>query len=500
MTLSRNPSQLANRARTQTSGMLRSPCQIPVMQIWVLAAATTVVLALWHTPLQHWSTAVVVIVGVSFGLDAYRWAVGCIDIMDPVGLVGIQGAISFLLVVPLVVVFDIDLIYLGSPTNWRPWFGELAVLYLLGLVGYKGIVRWSQSRSMRTGPPRAWILSSSRFWAAFWILAGVSALTALLLLARFGGPGGYLDAVEGNGALFAGTGLLLGVAESLPILLVMAFAVRSRQSGVRPTATRIAAVISLALLLQLTMGGFRGSRSNTLIAAIWMLGIIHLWIRPLPRRWLAALAMAGVLFLFVFGFYKTLGTEAFVTLYDTRSVVELEAATGRTSQVLLVEEVSRVPMQAMVLYRQGTTEVGYGFGSSYVHALALVIPSQLRPTIRSKVELGTDVLYGPGRFPAIRSTRAYGITGEGLLNFGAFGAVLSLPLLGLAAAWVRRYLYGLSQGDPRLLILPLLAVAAALLFLWDLGNVVFWIGKNGLMPILLVAVSAKRLPMPTSGH
>ena len=59
----------------------------------------------------------------------------------------------------------------------------------------------------------------------------------------------------------------------------------------------------------MVFGGLRGSRSQTVWSLFWATGIIHLWIRPLSKRFIAAGVCFLVAFMYLYGFYKGLGHD-----------------------------------------------------------------------------------------------------------------------------------------------------------------------------------------------
>ena len=52
----------------------------------------------------------------------------------------------------------------------------------------------------------------------------------------------------------------------------------------------------LYLVLTLLFGGLKGSRSNTVWAMFWAVGIVHFFLRPVPKK----IIFAGLIFLAAF--------------------------------------------------------------------------------------------------------------------------------------------------------------------------------------------------------
>ena len=119
-------------------------------------------------------------------------------------------------------------------------------------------------------------------------------------------------------------------------------------------------------------GGLHGSRSNTLYALFWAAGIIHLWIRPLTKKFV----LLGIGFLFVFmylyGFYKSMGSDFVVAFQEGASAAELGESTGRTFEGLVLGDLARADVQAFIVYRLSLANLDYklALGRTYVGTIA----------------------------------------------------------------------------------------------------------------------------------
>ena len=65
----------------------------------------------------------------------------------------------------------------------------------------------------------------------------------------------------------------------------------------RPGLATVLGVFAIFVAMNLCIGGLRGSRSNVIWTTFWAAGIVHLYIRKIPR--MAALAAIFVLYGFV---------------------------------------------------------------------------------------------------------------------------------------------------------------------------------------------------------
>ena len=134
-------------------------------------------------------------------------------------------------------------------------------------------------------------------------------------------------------------------------------------------------------------------------------------------------------------------------------------------------------------------------------AVALVIPKSLRPEVTTKIERGTEALFGagsyvPGRWDEpdrLEASNVYGLAGEAMLNFGVVAVPFSFIALGAIIGLGRRWMYSWESNDARRLILPFLIITLGFsVLVSDLDNVVFNFIKAGSLPILLVTMGCER--------
>src|SRR5205807_8119463 len=127
-------------------------------------------------------------------------------------------------------------------------------------------------------------------------------------------------------------------------------------------------------------------------------------------------------------------------------------------------------------------------GGTYLSGLSLVLPSPLRlPFLPSKVEKGTEALYGRGSFSLqyARASQVYGLAGEAMLNFSPFAAPFPFAVLGFLVARTRSLLHS-HPDDCRRLLLPLIATLCIVVLTSDSYSlVVFLLAPNlPLVPVL----------------
>jgi hypothetical protein len=120
-----------------------------------------------------------------------------------------------------------------------------------------------------------------------------------------------------------------------------------------------------------------------------------------------------------------------------------------------------------------------------------------------KAAAGTDLLYGPGAYDAgIRATRIFGLTGEGMLNFGLVGGVLAFLPFALFVRWADRIWRTAATTDSlRLkLLAPGLTASTVLALGSDLDNVLWLLIAQVLPLALAVIMTRSSRPQPGPVH
>ncbi|CAH0119378.1 hypothetical protein PAE9249_01879 [Paenibacillus sp. CECT 9249] len=446
--------------------------------------------------LWHWFVIPVLLCGIAIGTDAVDWLRGKSDPFDLFGVIGMLGVHYFFLAPLLHVHWNIWMGEVSPPDDWREWLGYLSIFNFIGIMIYRIArnVRWGTRRKAA----KRWVVNQRAFlpvWFAF--LAATLALQ-LIVYARFGGIGGYIQSyTEGNA--FQGFGIVFMFSESFPIVLAIGAALLLKQKNVSvPGWAVLFAALTAFTLLQLLFGGLRGSRSNTLWSLFWAVGIIHYYIRPVTRKVILVGLCFTFLFMYIYGFYKDQGLEGLSGMLNRSAAAEQDGGQHKSSwRMTLLGDLARSDIQSYVLYRavRYPDEYGYAYGSTYGGALALLVPQFVWPDKPpTKEKAGTEALFGegshvPGRF---ESSRVYGLLGESLINFGIWSIPAAFAVWGFIIGAIRRLSEAWRHQDVRLLLLPLLINLCFVLLVGDSDNIVFFIVKSGFMPFLFLWLVTKR--------
>ncbi len=316
-----------------------------------------------------------------------------------------------------------------------------------------------------------------------------------------GGILGYIDTVTADFGVSeaysdqAGMGIVFMVSESFPILAIVFYAVATERKKYLRITGVILAVFVAFFLLKMLFGGLRGSRASIVWALFWAAGIVHVWVRPLSRKFVAFGLCFLVAFMYLYGFYKGLGKDVFAAMDEGR----LTEKSQRGLQTLLLGVLGRSDVQAVLLYLIMRSDSDYqlAWGRTYVGSLALLIPRSVwpeRPPIKTKE--GTDAMYGAGTYAQGQwySSKVYGIAGETMLNFGPWVVPLAYLVFGVVVGRLQRLLRVLQPGDTRLLIFPFLVMWCFSIIQSDSDNLLFNFIKDGVMPLAVIFAGSRRIP------
>ena len=132
-------------------------------------------------------------------------------------------------------------------------------------------------------------------------------------------------------------GAVYAVSESFPLLLMIGYCVLARRQRFLASWAMLALVLVIYLVLTMLFGGLRGARSNTVWAIFWAVGMIHFFVRPVPKKIIFAGAVFLFGFMYVYGFFKSGGLKAITALESGQVNIEyLEHKTQRTTAVVLL--------------------------------------------------------------------------------------------------------------------------------------------------------------------
>ncbi|NTV99786.1 MAG: hypothetical protein HGA19_00605 [Oscillochloris sp.] len=450
----------------------------------------------------HWFVIPVTFCGIIIGVDAVDWFRGNVDIFDPFGVTGVFGVFFFFLAPLLHVYWDRWLPYIVPPSDWREWLGYMATLNLIGLMIYLFF------RNLFLGKYHiahsTWVLHEQRFFTLGCITLLITAAAQAMVYIGYGGIQGYIEAATNQETLrtnMRSMGWIYTISESFPIIAMMMFVVYARDKPKYRSWVTLATILAVYFILKIFFGGLRGSRNNTIWGLIWAVGLIHLWVRPIPKKMLFLGLSFMLVFMYFYGFYKNAGLDSFQAFNSANDRSHLEQVTRRDFKGMILGDLGRSDVQAFELYRIIKPDSDYtlAYGRTYLAALMTPIPRSLGGRPMSKTYEGSLIQWGKGQFvPSdMEASQLYGLTGEAILNFGPIIVPCMFVFLSLANGLVKRSLLSLQAPDVRLLLYPFLVIFCFYMLACDLDNIIFDSTKNLLVPVSLILVC---LAPPAAGR
>jgi hypothetical protein len=491
-------------ARPIGIGETRKPFKLEMLLASYLTAVVLVACVGINERMCHWFVIPVFVCGLLIGPDALRWLRGKYDLFDPKGLVGALGWHLFFLAPLLFIRWNMEMLYVDNPADWRPWVGYLSILNVVALVTYQ---RFHSIGFHRPVPNKRtqWMIDA-RYAPPVFLVFGAAALMAqAYYFLWMGGIAGVVETASqtretGRLADPAGLGLLQIAGQSLPMIaLIYLTLIRARLRLKQASFVTIVVLLFLLGVIQFLLAGFTGSRSATIWPLFWIAGVVHYFWRPIGRRSaIVGLVVLG-LFMYIYGFYKGGGPEAIEMLATGRaSFSSLELATDRTFEQLVITDLSRVDVQSYELYRLlNSTDYTYRWGKTYASALISYVPSWIwkaKPPDTEKVVAGTDLLLGRRMYsPGDRFRDAswvYGLGGEAMLNFGFFAAPFPFAIWGFLMGRYRRAMLTWPSKDARKLLAPFATLLLMMALFSDLDNLIGLFCTGGFVVFLVLLIKA----------
>ena len=258
----------------------------------------------------HWFLVPLTLCGILIGVDAVRWCTGEVETFDPVGLIGLFGVYFFFVAPLLHVRWDHWIDEVTPPPDWRFWLGAMAALNVVGLLAYRAALAYVEAGTLRmTRATTAWHLRPRRLRWALAVALPLAVALQVWVYARYGGLTGYMIATEHREQAFLGNNRIGTISASFPVLVLFAYAVLVAARRKTPTWATLYLVLLAFGALKLLFGGLQGSRAEIVWAVFAAVGLVHYWVRPLSRATVVTGAIALVLFMYLYGFYKSAGVD-----------------------------------------------------------------------------------------------------------------------------------------------------------------------------------------------
>jgi hypothetical protein len=372
-------------------------------------------------------------------------------------------------------------------------------LNVVGLLAYR-LGRADRLAARPRSDASAWVIQPAPFYAVLISAALLSVAMQAAVYAKFGGVGGYVAIFSQQRAAsaFAGMGWVFMFSEAFPVLAAFTYAFYRHRSGRPVPLLEIVAVIGLFVVAKVFFGGLRGSRAAYVWPLFWVIGIIHIWVRPIPRSLIYVGVGVLVVFMYFYGLYKNYGSEAVHAIGNASLRESMAKQANRGFSATVLADLARSDVQAYVLYRTTTadddTPYRLAWGRTYVGAVAILIPNALWPDRpMHKILEGTEMMFPRriwrrGHF----AYNAFGLAGETMLNFGPAGVPVAYALFGMLVGGVRRWHQTLRPDDGRTLLAPFVVSLCLYILIWDTEVVLYYIITSALLPAIILWMCAKR--------
>jgi uncharacterized membrane protein len=297
-------------------------------------------------------------------------------------------------------------------------------------------------------------------------------------------------------------GMLTMFSEPFPVLLLFAYVVYARLTGRGRSWPAIVAALVTFILLRVLFGGLRGSRAAYVWPMFWIAGLIHLWVRPIPRKLVMGGVVFLILFMYAYGLYKGFGGDV-SDMMERGQITEMARERNRGIETTLISDLARSDIQAYILFKLWGANVRgayeYAYGRTYLGAAVLLVPAKVWPDRPpTKVKEGTEIMFGRGAFNprTLPASQAYGLAGEAMLNFGPAAVPVAYAAFGVLVGLVSRWIGQLSPRDSRMLMVPFAVSLCPFILIWDSDIIVVYIVAQGLLPFIITRVSSVILPRP----
>ncbi|WP_373893846.1 hypothetical protein [Virgibacillus sp. CBA3643] len=421
------------------------------------------------------------------------------DLFRPKPILALFG-INFFVIAPIIYINDdsLKINTIHHISNWELWIGMIAIINLLGIIVYEISYRIISRKKYTKKLKHVWHIDSTKLYRYGTVLLVICFILQAYTYISAGGISSFVDSYAERAGTFENSGWIFMISESFPIILILMICIYLKEKGIKLKSWQVIIILILFFLIRLYFGGLRGSRSNVIWGMLWASGIINYTLYKFKRKDLILGIIFIIIFTFSYGFYKADSQDFLEVVRGTESVESLVDNSDESINHMLVGDLSRVHIQALVLNGiSNDLDYKYAYGETYLSSLNILIPDSLEIiNFRNKTHFGAQILMGTSHVELTGdgTTRIFGLVGESMLNFGL---LFVLPVY-ILLAWIVHLIEKSRQTwivnqDGRLFIYPMLVVSCLLILVQDSDNLIFTLVKNLSIPlVLLFMVSIKR--------
>ncbi len=377
--------------------------------------------------------------------------------------------------------------------TWDLYFSIWSWLNLVGLLIYAKVISYTSNRkgSYHSIPYNSIDdLKLERVLYIGCIFLVLSSVMQYYVYAKFGGISGYILAKEIDGVdAFKGMGLMVLVSESFPIIFATIIVVLFRKKGVKSNHI-IYCSIFIFLIVKIIFGGLAGSRSNIIWGLFWFAGMIHIFVKPFSKKQLTLALIFLMAFMAIYGVYKK-HRSSFSEAITSSGISDNNYYNSTNPFVaILLTDFSRADIQSYEIFSQSVGAYSnLRLGETYLNSINRIIPiGRDYFSFDSKTQAGTEIIFhSEGDY----STRLYGLVGEFMLNFPYHLYPIVFFPFALLVIYIDNFRKRKKDDDTTLLIYPFFVNLCIILLIADSDNVLYFILKNGFIPIIFILIISK---------
>jgi len=433
---------------------------------------------------RHSCLIPLVVCGILAGVDLVAWLRKEIDIFDPKVIVA--GALYLNCFLAPLMHLTYNIYGRGiSTSDWPTYFGYMACFNAVGITLYK----LAQNMSFGISRPSKtlWQLAPGTFVVILLPALGISLVANAIIRIFFGGlvkEAGILTVI---GSPHLSWLLMLGDATPVLLMMAMIYWIYRRRADSQRSLLTVVTVLIITFVFQFLWVGARGGRGATLSIVIIIGAIIHYRLRPFSIKLILVGMCLAFTFAHLYNYYKMLGPRGWAAFYSAKARESMRHELGgATITETVLGHFARADLQAMMLSNLISNEMEYRLrmGRTYRTAMLMFIPRGIWKTkpFMVKERAGAELQGSRAEI----STRAYGLAGEAMLNFGYYGIVPAFFVFGLIFGWFRKKLATMEPSDSRFFLIPILMLSCVFAITSDSDVLMFGLLKRGILPFIVV--------------
>lgn len=433
----------------------------------------------------------IIIIGALFLYEVIYTVNYKFEIFSAVSIFGFFGLIFFYFV-PL---FQINWDYwpsLPSSKDMDYWSSVWAICSIIGFfligMGYKLTFRSSSS-------PSNFYIDRQKMVLSFSIGLMICLLAQVIVLAKFGGLSGYLQAyemriqesIQGYNP-YEGLGFLFTFSESFPNLLSIFIVLLIKD---KPWAKNLKVFLGLCavlLIINLIFGGLRGSRSTTIWSMFWFLVMYHTIISKVSLKILVSIGAAFFLFMSTYTLFKFGGLDGLQGIWDDdvkQQVFDRKYVQDSNKQ-LLVRDAGRTDVQSYILKTYWNSEHDYAYGRTLLAGAVSFVPSFIFPNKPiTAIKEKTEIFRG-GFTEDSYTTLLAGGFGEFVINFGPLLGLVFFLLYGMTLGAIDKFSNASNGFSINLLLSPVLLLLTIQMLMSDSNVISQFLFRYLLIPTIVL--------------